>query len=292
MDGDCVVREYRDSTGCKVLFDSTGQGDRPAGYSGFLRGVLSRWEPSSLPLPLVISGMASSTIGWKELPYARVPLRLDGSTLRWEALSWDRPGWIGMTYLISGSSTENDIMRGEETEAIGLLQGIRLPGDLTLILPGTHSKHLRISNGEIVDFTTFMTGELFEILTRHSILKATTTVGGEIELDAFDSGVRQARDAGLGASLFKTRTRAILKGCPARENAAFLSGLLIAAELCEIASGGSVFLGGAPELRRLYARALNGIDEQSFQWQEFTDAQVLNAVPKAHAAFLKCLNSH
>src|SRR5262245_37600412 len=128
-----LVREYRDDTGCKTLFEEgLASGDksperRAALYEAFLKQTMDGWGVYSSrvghPMPLVISGMASSSIGWRELSYASVPLNLDGSNLRFETISWDQPGWIGNTYLISGVATEDEIMRGEETEAIGLLSG-------------------------------------------------------------------------------------------------------------------------------------------------------------------------
>src|SRR6187455_850770 len=96
-----VAQEFRDDTGCRAIFDraaASGQADRATFYQQFLRKVLALWEPDTREIPLVISGMASSTIGWKELPYAPAPLRLDGTNLRFEFLTWDKPGWLGHTY--------------------------------------------------------------------------------------------------------------------------------------------------------------------------------------------------
>lgn len=287
MDSDRVVNEYRDSTGCKTLFDRAGQGDRAAGYSHFLREVLERWPPPTVPLPLVISGMASSTIGWKELPYARVPFQLDGSSIQAELLSWECPSSVRETYLISGLAAEDDVMRGEETEAIGLLQGWQT-SQAVLILPGTHSKHLLIRNNAIAGFTTYMTGELFEVLARSSILKATTDPAAAFDPRAFDEGVQRASRFGLPGSLFKTRVRSILDGASPQSNTWFLSGLLIGAELGELAEDSLIYIGGDPEIRRLYGRALKLISHSNHHWQELSSDL---AVPKAHATFLRCLRS-
>src|SRR5262249_19174715 len=105
---------------------------------------------------------------------------------------------------------------------------------------------------------------------------------------AFDAGVAQAAKAGLEASLFQTRTRAILKHCPAGENAWFLSGLLLGAEISDSAKrfeGAPILLGGTSHLRKLYARALSRLQIRS--WKEFSDAAVEQAVPTAHAIFLE-----
>jgi 2-dehydro-3-deoxygalactonokinase len=237
--------------------------------------------------------MASSSIGWEELPYARTPLGLDASNLVFKRLDWPKPSSISETYLLSGAATDDDIMRGEETEAIGLLSQIPPTEHCVLILPGTHSKHLLISNGRIETFNTYMTGELFDVLTHHSILKVSTNADAPSSLDtadwkAFDDGVLRAAKSGLGLSLFQTRTRAILKQCPPAQNTRFLSGLLIGAELGDALArmtGAKLLLGGAAHLRNLYARALQVLGAKDFY--EFSESQAAKAVPAAHALFLQ-----
>lgn len=186
--------------------------------------------------PFVISGMASSTIGWKELPYATVPFPLDATGLVVEELSWDAPEGVGPTYIVSGVAGAADMMRGEECQAIGVMaapeyQSFRERS--LLILPGTHSKHLFIESGRVHTFQTFMTGELFDTLTHHSVLKATVDTSSSVHVYAaeFRAGLNHVRDNGLAASLFRVRTRGVLDHANPGANAAFLSGLLIGAEL-------------------------------------------------------------
>lgn len=114
----------------------------------------------------MVSGMASSSIGWRELPYALLPFSLEGSSVVGQ---WVEPE----VYLISGVRGANDMMRGEETQALGWAEqvGDALPLRATLVLPGTHSKHLRLQSGNLTGITTFMTGELFEMLRAHSMLR-------------------------------------------------------------------------------------------------------------------------
>jgi len=91
--------------------------------------------------PLIISGMASSTIGWKELPYAAMPFPLDASGLVVEELTWDAPEGLGPTYIVSGVASATDVIRGEECQAIGLLgqpEFQEFRESSLLILPGTH----------------------------------------------------------------------------------------------------------------------------------------------------------
>jgi len=294
---DQVIREFQDGTGCRTLFDEAlaSQKSRRALFESFLRGTLDRWEGTGSKIPLVISGMASSTIGWQEVPYARTPLRLDASNLRFELLYWNKPPWIGETYLISGLASDDEILRGEETEAIGLLSGLQITGDRILILPGTHSKHLLIQDSAVTKITTYMTGELFDVLARHSILRATIDLGSlnnpdSANLAAFDSGAQAAKEFGLASSLFKTRTRSVLKRRPASENAWFLSGLLIGSEINELLGVGKsipVLIGGARHLRELYVRTLKSFGGDLLQWEEFSNDRLQSAIPRAHELFLK-----
>ena len=115
------------------------------------------------PRPILISGMASSSIGWRELPYACLPFPLDGSGARWQEI--ERVG-EHRVFVFSGLAAESDVLRGEETEVLGLAAGGALAPfreQALLVLPGTHSKHVRIEAGSITGFSTYMTGELFEV---------------------------------------------------------------------------------------------------------------------------------
>jgi 2-dehydro-3-deoxygalactonokinase len=185
--------------------------------------------------PLIISGMASSTIGWVEIPYAAIPFGVDGADLRVEDLTWVGPDGLGKTYIVSGVASEADMMRGEETQIIGLLADPalhRFRERCLVILPGTHSKHIVVQDGKVVGLQTYMTGELFQILCAHSILSA--TVNGDFSDDYrfdFTDGVRWVREKGLAAAIFRVRTRSVLQKQTERANGAFLSGVLIGAEL-------------------------------------------------------------
>ncbi|HEV8543178.1 MAG TPA: 2-dehydro-3-deoxygalactonokinase [Verrucomicrobiae bacterium] len=301
-----VLRESRMSDGCRSIFErlrETGAvtaETRARAFGGYLNDRLAEWsdlrENRNKPIPLVISGMASSTIGWQEIPYAAVPLRLDGSNLRASLLDWEKPFWVNESYLIGGVATSDEIMRGEEIEAIGLLADEQQAHEACLlVLPGTHSKHLLIRDREIVDFCTHMTGELFEALANHTVLRATVDLGSlddfsEARMAAFDLGLRSSVERGLGRSLFQTRTRAVLKNCPKAENSWFLSGVLIGAELQDLLakrSGLPVLLAGVNHLRRLYARAMRILTPSGAGiWRELPAERIQNAVALGHRLFL------
>jgi 2-dehydro-3-deoxygalactonokinase len=292
IDSGGVVTEYRDDNGCKRLSQAAlanSAKSRAEVFQNQLQLALEQVVTSKLamPIPLFISGMASSTIGWMELPYARAPIRLDGSNLRAELVSWTHPLFVAETYLISGVATDREVMRGEETEAIGLLHSAGgLPAELTLILPGTHSKHLEISNGLIRDIRTYMTGELYAVLSEHSILASSVEPNGGFDEDGFLAGLDAATERGFAGSVFRTRTRQILEEKSRRENASFLSGLLIGAELEGLIRSGrrDIFLGGAAPLRDLYGKALSHLGVSVSRI--FSDKECENAIPRGHQVIL------
>lgn len=183
-------------------------------------------------LPVFISGMASSSIGMLALPYAALPFSMDGRDIishRWK----DTKDFPHDIHLLSGLASSTDVMRGEETQLIGLQNTIRDKSAL-LILPGTHSKHLRIENGAVQDFSTFMTGEYFALSARQSILShsvAATSIDNEELLKAFVQGVESLAEFGYLRALFKVRTRTLLGKESDQHNYAFLSGIHLAEEL-------------------------------------------------------------
>ena len=232
--------------------------------------------------------MASSTIGWKELAYATLPLRLDASDLRVEQIDWPSPPVVKKTFLISGAASQTEMMRGEETEAIGLFLLLRShPAQATLILPGTHSKHLTIADGAITDIQTFMTGELFEVLAKHSVLRASLEPSAQVDHVAFKSGLDRVRSHGLPSSLFQTRTRQVLGRNSPESNASFLSGLLIGAELASLRPAGDILIAGPNSVRDLYALAARHLG--LIPAHVFSAEEVQLAVPTAHELILSRL---
>jgi 2-dehydro-3-deoxygalactonokinase len=280
-----IVREHIDQTGCKTIFDSAAKNRSEAFEAHLRKTIVALKIPADKALPLVISGMASSTIGWCELPYAQLPLRLDGTDLRVGKINWNSPVHIAQTLLVSGAATPDEMMRGEETEAIGLMSALAdKVTDTLLILPGTHSKHLTIQRGNITSIRTFMTGELYDVLAQYTILRASIAKGAPFDAKAFALGIDCAFKRGLAGALFQTRTRQVLQQHPPEENASFLSGILIGDELKSTkALTMPIFIAGADTIRDSYVHAARhlGIPAHIFSSEE-----VRLAVPRAHAQIL------
>jgi 2-dehydro-3-deoxygalactonokinase len=153
-------------------------------------------------------------------------------------------------------------MRGEETQVVGWIARAeeRRRGRWIVCHPGTHAKWIEILDGRVTRFVTAMTGELFAVLSRHSVLKTDAPAD---DAAAFDEGVAAAGDGGaLASRLFTVRARVVSDRKPEASSASYLSGLLIGAEaasapaLLGVAPDTPVALVGEPGLCRWYARAL------------------------------------
>lgn len=244
-----------------------GSGHRRRFYLDQIKPAIQSIEQQAGPLPehtpLVISGMASSSIGMMELPYGVLPFSADGRGVvtHLQPANADLPHDV---LLISGVRSDNDVMRGEETQLIGCLAAN--PDAATegvFIFPGTHSKHIQVKEGRAVNFQTYMTGELFELLRRHSILKDAVAVpegaSPSVPGDAFREGVSAGARQPLLHAAFGVRTNQLFGRFGKTENLDYLSGLLIGAELQSLlsAAAGHIYLCGGAHLEKRYALALD-----------------------------------
>src|SRR5574341_2278641 len=119
--------------------------------------------------PVVMSGMIGSRQGWLEAPYANCPAGAAEIAAGMREVRWGgRRAWIVPGLSSRDSTGVPDVMRGEETQILGVLD--QLPAAAWICLPGTHSKWVEVRGERIVRFSTHMTGEVFATLKEHSIL--------------------------------------------------------------------------------------------------------------------------
>lgn len=235
--------------------DGMGTLDRD-GFEPALLRLIGPWL--SAHTEVIACGMVGSRQGWFEAPYRATPCTpLDPSSL---ITAPTRDARLSVR-LIPGLKQVSpaDVMRGEETQIAGVLA--LHPGfDGVICLPGTHSKWVHISAGEVVSFQTFMTGELFALLSSQSVLRHGMAGGGWDDA-AFDAALSDAlsRPDRIGAKLFALRAEGLIAGLPAAAARARLSGLLIGIELAAAKPywlGQQVAIVGSQALAQSYARAL------------------------------------
>jgi len=220
-------------------------------------------------LPAMLCGMIGSNLGWTPTLYVDCPADLADVASR---LTRAAEGvWIAPGLRCGGIAATPDVMRGEETQILGWLaqHPPHRHGRRLVCHPGTHAKWVVVEDGRILRFVTAMTGELFSVLGRHSVLKSDAPADDDA---AFDAGLAAAGDGdALAARLFTARARVVAGLAQSRTTPSYLSGLLIGAEVASVPgrltpSADPVVLLGDPDLCRLYARALGrrGISSETF----------------------------
>jgi 2-dehydro-3-deoxygalactonokinase len=261
-----IIAEQQTANGIKT-FAALPAAERSIAMAAMLAERLALWPELDREAAIVVSGMASSNVGWDELPYTRTPFPLDGSRcgVKWISLP-DREDHRRKVLLVAGVRTDDDIMRGEECALMGALalQPEVLQRELPVLalLAGTHPKHAVLSAGVLVSFRTHLTGELFDVLAGVSLLSASldrTATGGAPDLAQFRAGVAATRRLGFSGALFQVRARSILEAIPKPANTWFLSGLLVGAELERTVTSGELprlLLIGDPLRLTLYREAL------------------------------------
>jgi len=229
--GTSNLRLFLCDTQGRVLDSATGPGI--AGSDGrcaeIFDSLTSKWPAHA---PAVLCGMVGSNIGWTQAPYAPCPATLAEIAAASASL---RDGRIR---IVPGLSCRNrfdapDFMRGEETQILGVLalEPALRQGRQLLCLPGTHTKWALLNDGVVVEFLTAPTGELFNLLSNHSVL---VRERGEFSAAAFRKGLGQFGRfprAQLLDRLFECRSRTLDGELAPADAAAFLSGLLVASDI-------------------------------------------------------------
>lgn len=241
----------------------SGHGLRALPSGGFpeaLAEAVSGWPED---LPILVCGMVGSRSGWHEAPYLDVSAGVALADLARSvvAVGPEAPRARIVPGVRTADAAPPDVMRGEETQVLGVLS------DGVAVLPGTHSKLVRVADGRITGFRTAMTGEVFSALSRHTILADT----GRPPADAaeaqagFAAGLDAARaleaPGDLLARLFSIRAGVLMDRLPGGQAGGFLSGLLIGAEIAaaRLSPGARVHVIGGTALAQRYAMALEAV---------------------------------
>lgn len=229
---------------------------KPDEFEAALLEVVGPWL-SDRTLVLAC-GMVGARQGWREAVYRAVPCTPTDPAGLTSVTTQDPRLDVRIAPGLSQSKPA-DVMRGEETQLAGAL--VLYPNfDGVFCLPGTHSKWAQVSAGEVVSFQTYMTGELFALLSTQSVLRHSLTAEGWDDA-AFDEGLSDAlsRPDRIAARLFSLRAEGLLHGLTSAKARSRLSGLLIGIELAGAKAywlGQEVKLIGAENLAASYARAL------------------------------------
>lgn len=259
---------------------SCGIRQLPAGgFPEAFAQAVSGWPQA----PVLACGMVGSRNGWLEVPYLDTPVRIDrlAGTLTPLVAPHGRT-----LHLVPGlrDPARPDVMRGEETQVAGVLaQFPKATHRGQLLLPGTHSKWVSVSNGAVTRFATVMTGELYGLLSQHSILGAALPPAVD-DAAAFHRGVVTARDSGAAGAfsrVFSARTLMLDGALAPTAVTDYLSGLLIGDELRMalaadwIDASEPVLMAGDGALCARYLKAAEAFDLHLVQAPDITTARGL-----------------
>jgi|HubBroStandDraft_5_1064220.scaffolds.fasta_scaffold76959_2 2-dehydro-3-deoxygalactonokinase len=263
--GTTRLRAFRiDCDGRMLERRANGRGVGVIGDGQFdeaLEAIIDGW-PSGVPI--LMCGMVGSRQGWREVPYQPCPVHATDLASHLCPVETRH----GRSWIVGGVRTIDarmlyDVMRGEETQIAGASTGC---GNELMITPGTHSKWTDVYGERIVGFRTYMTGEIYALLEKHSIL-GRLMEGGAAPLHheaSFLDGVRLGfEDSALLHSLFSVRTQGLFAQRAPAMLASYLSGILIGSEVSaearfrDLASPMTVIASAA--LGRLYQAALSAV---------------------------------
>ena len=228
-DGGAVLAERQNGDGASTL-----TGGAPA-FERALATLAGDWL--EMGLPVLACGMVGSMHGWHEATYVACPARLD--RLHEHLVEVKTTAALHLHIvpgLIDETGATPDVMRGEETQVLGLTPAQPALADgACVLMPGTHAKWVQLRHGAVESFRTRMTGEVYTLLRSESVLaRLMPRDDTGWHADAFEAGVvaaRRAQGADLLGQLFSVRTLGLTQRWPADALADHLSGLLIGHEL-------------------------------------------------------------
>lgn len=279
-----ILAESRSAKGIAATHDlwkDSGGGDRILFYTNCLLKPIEELEAKAGftldAVTVVISGMVSSTMGMIELPYKSIPFYIKKATLETHfipATDLFRHNLI----VLSGVRSGNDVMRGEETILVGCSIEDTAQEQL-FIFPGTHSKHVMVQDGLVINIATYMTGELFDLLKTKSILAASVEAGAvTVDNPWFKKGVQDSVDHNVLNTIFHIRTNQLFGVLSKADNYQYLSGLLIGTELKDLLQlkYAAVTIVSEGVLLALYLAAMTALGLQNICRQQNADEALIN----------------
>lgn len=263
IDNQCL-RTVRLNIGARACIDNRTLFEN--GLKSAIEGILQEFELRYNDIECILaSGMITSDLGLLELPHLEAPVGITELHDGMAKASFDSISPIPFVFIrgiktATDLLTDFDMMRGEETELMGLIAlGFGMK-DCVYILPGSHSKIINTdSAGRISTFSTMLTGEMIMALSQNTILKdAIDLTITDYNTDFLERGYRFARTEGINKALFKVR---ILKNkfkATSTEVSSFFMGVVLADEIDAIlsCSSESIVIGGKNQLKSATAALL------------------------------------
>ncbi|MFT5707762.1 MAG: 2-dehydro-3-deoxygalactonokinase [Oceanospirillaceae bacterium] len=264
----------------------------PDAFEAVLLSQINTWLNPQLITTVLACGMLGSRQGWMEVSYVAAPCLATNAPT--QALTQDPRIQV---YIFPGIKqlAPADVMRGEETQIAGFMaQEPEFNG--VICLPGTHAKWVQVQGAKIIQFQTYLTGELYALLAKQSVLRHCLDTAAWDD-EAFAAAIKQSIESpqSVSAKLFSLRAQTLLNDlAPSSANAA-LSGYLIGLELASCqhfwqqlqseqqSSNPQIIIIGDSTLSKRYAQALSLLGISSYQ--QNSESLTLQGLALAHQQF-------
>ena len=249
IEEDVITDTIQTEDGMKFVKDNN--------FENVFINLIEKWLIKNKKIDVLASGMLGARQGWIEAPYEKAPYNLNNINYISPILNDNR---ISLK-IFSGISQNDppDVMRGEETQIAGFLTDNKKFNG-SICLPGTHSKWIKINKNSIEKFKTFMTGEMFEIISKNSVLIHSVKSNNLDKTEIVNSANKIMNNPELFAnSLFQLRADDLLNSKGAIIYRSRLSGYLLGMELIgsiEFWKNNDIVLIGNIDLIDLYEKVL------------------------------------
>lgn len=277
--------------GAEVLATANGVGVAAAQgqFRYHLLQAVGEWVRAYPAIRVYMAGHITSSLGWYQTPYLKTPCHLSAlQPALVKSPCRDMDLWLSTGLRCTLPEGGIDVLRGEEVQILGALEldPSLKHGRKLICLPGTHTKWVWLQDGLVQHFRSSMTGELFAMLSQHSVLLPQTV--DQFCLESFRRGCVNAQGAqGLfwPHQLFSVRTGQIDGSVSVQQAASMLSGLLIGADVrgwetqeSALKQSSQILLAGNPQLNMCYqialeeagyqvrCMAINELTIAGFQW--------------------------
>lgn len=212
---------------------------------------------------ILASGMITSEFGLCNLPHINAPAGIEELHNAMCETTINEISDIPFVFMrgvkLDGQSVDCfDMMRGEETELMGIMK--EEYGECVYVLPGSHSKIIKTdSRGRIISFSTMLTGEMIASLSQGTILKDAVDLGVKnINREYLLKGYEYTESDGINKALFKVRILKNNFNCSEEEVYSFFMGVVLCNEISNIIKedAKTVVLGGREQIKKAMALIL------------------------------------
>lgn len=239
--------------------------------------LIAELSKTGKPSAVVGAGMVTSTLGLREVPHVVAPAALSdlasGVDVVADASLCEQPILLIPGVRTAGTDVlSSDVMRGEETLAVGLLRvGLITPG-VGVLNAGSHWKLIRVdAKSRIAGSRTSLGGEVVHAVTSTTLLKEALPSGPMTVIhDAWlDRGVEASASSGLLRAMFVVRLLHQQGVTTPEQRQSFLAGAAIGADVDAMMAAGmlsateTIVVTGSAAMPEAWARVLRSCGMQA-----------------------------